>query len=512
MRKRTFILLVLDGWGVGRKDSFNPIYKADPQNIRHIRLNYPAGTLQASGIAVGLPWNEPGSSEVGHMTLGAGKVMYQDYPRISLAVRDKTFFKNEELLRTIEHAKVNKAKVNLIGLISEGSGHSVFEHLEALIELMNNEGSDFALHLFTDGVNGSLKSAGRFINRLPQEKIGSIAGRHFGMDSDLHWDRTKRAYEVMTGITKQADLTSNIASFIESLYEKGLTDEFINPTLINEKLKIGEGDGVIFFNFQEASMRQITEMFVNKEADEGHLIPENLRLTTFTNYGDQFDIPIAFPADKVVEPLGKVISDTGRIQLRLAETQKYAHVTYFFNGMNEAPYKNEYRVVIPSREEAKIDQYPEMRVREVGGRVLSAISEGIYDFILVNFANADMMAHVGNVDATIKAVAHIDEQVGLIMKAVLDTESVLVITSDHGNAEVMLDVRTGLVETGHNISPVPLYVVANGYERQKTDAQADEIEKVNTGVLSDVAPTILELMGIPKPEEMTGMSLLKLLR
>jgi len=524
MRKQTLVLLILDGWGVGKKDASNSIYKAEPKNLNHIRLNYPAGTLQASGIAVGLPWNEPGSSEVGHLTLGAGKVLYQDYPRISLAIKDKTFFENEELMRAINHAKENGAKVNLVGLLSAGSDHSSLEHLQALIELMQQKQMGFALHLFTDGINSAPKGALNLINKVPQEKIASLSGRHFAMDRDLHWDRTKRAYEAMVGVSKNILGENTIPTLLESFYERGLTDEFINPTLISDELKIKDGDSVVFFNFREDNMRQITEMFIDEEAGgranpamgiveaQKHLIPKDLHLVTFTNYGDRFNLPIAFPADNVEMPLGKVLADAGKVQLRLTESQKYAHVTYFFNGMHEMPYKNEYRVVVPSREEAKITEHPEMRVREVGSRALTAINEGVYDFILINFANADVMAHMGDFEATIKAINYIDEQVGLLMRAVLSSGSVMVITSDHGNADKMLDIRTGMAETGHNISPVPIYVVAGGYERPKSEAQADEIEKINTGVISDVAPTVLELMGIPKPSEMTGIGLFNYLR
>ncbi len=524
MAKRTVILLVLDGWGIGRKDESNAIYQANPKNFNYIRSNYLAGSLQAAGIAVGLPWNEPGSSEVGHMTLGAGRILYQDYPRISLAIRDNSFFKNMELLEAVAHARRNGTKVNLVGLLGEGSEHSAFEHLEALIKMMADEGVPYALHLFTDGVDSSSQGAVRLLGRLPQDKIGSLSGRHFAMDKDFHWENTRTCYNALTGSASLTVVADNVPAFLHSLYEKGLTDEFITPLVLNEQLKIGKGDGVIFFNFREDGIRQIVEMFTDEEAGgrpdpaagvleaKKHAIPEDLYLTTFTDYGRKFRLPVAFPQEKAVNPLGRVLSEAGKLQLRVAETQKYAHVTYFFNGMDESPMQNEYRVVIPSRTEAQIDNYPEMRVREVNARVLTALNEGIYDFILVNFANADVLAHVGNTEATQKAIGIIDEQLGLLLQAVLTANAVLVITSDHGNAEVVLDVRTGRVETEHNTSPVPVYVVANGYERQKTDRYADEIEKVSVGALSDVAPTILELMGVPKPAEMTGISLLRFLR
>jgi 2,3-bisphosphoglycerate-independent phosphoglycerate mutase len=524
MAKRAVILVVLDGWGIGREDESNAIYGANPKNLNYIRLHYPAGALQASGIAVGLPWGEPGSSEVGHMTLGAGRVLYQDYPRISLAVRDGSFFKNEVLLRALEHARTNGTKINFVGLLSGGSEHSALEHLEALVKMAEDNGVRFALHLFTDGIDSPPRGAPRLLSGLPPGTVGSISGRQFAMDKDGHWEKTKRCYEVMIGSAGSGVVPADATTILNTAYQRGLTDEFINPSLLREELKIGDGDSLVFFNFREDGIRQLAEMFVDKEAGgkmdlaagvletSEHPIPENLHLASFTNYGQRFDIPVAFPQEKILKPLGRVMAEAGKTQLRIAETQKYAHVTYFFNGMDEAPLQNEYRVIIPSREEAQIDKYPEMRIREVGARVLAAINEGVYDFILVNFANADVMAHTGNVDAVQKAVAAVDEQVGLLLGAVLESGSALVLVSDHGNAETVLDIRTGIVETAHNTSPVPIYLVAGDYKREKTDHQAREIERVSTGTLADVAPTILELAGVLKPAEMTGTSLLRFLQ
>ncbi len=524
MAKRTVVLLVLGGWGIGKKNNSNPIYKAEPKNINHIRFNYPAGTLQASGIAVGLPWNEGGNPEVGYLTLGAGKVLYQDYPRISLAIQDKSFFENKELLKTMNHVKEKATKVNFIGLISEGTSNSALEHLEALIEMAQKEGVPFALHLFSDGRDSSNGSAARLIAHLPQDRIGSISGRHYAMDIDLHLDRTLRAYEAIVGVKPPVGDVGDRGEFIKKLYEGGVTDEFIIPTLFNKDLSVKDGDGVVFFNFSEDSQRQLAKMFIDptyggkphyelgEREVKKHLVSSDLSIVSLIEYGGGLGIPAAFPQEKVLNPLGKVLSDAGKVQLRLAETQKYAYVTTLFNGMSTESFPNEYRVVIPSREDARVDEYPQMRVKDVASRVLSALNEGIYDFILADFANADTMAHTGNFDAALKAVTAIDEQVGLIVKATIASGSILVITSDHGNAEVMMDLRTGARDLGDNVSPVPIYIVAPGYERQKSESQVLEIEKLNTGVLSDVAPTILELMGIPKPEEMTGISLLQFLK
>lgn len=523
MAKRTVVLLVLSGWGIGKNDSSNPIYKAEPKNLNYIRLNYPAGTLQASGIAVGLPWNEEGNSEVGYLTLGAGKVLYQDFPRISLAIQDGSFFKNEALLQTIRSAKEKGGKVNLLGLIGEGTSVSALEHLDALMQLAQNEGVPFALHLYGDGRDSANGSTAKLMAHLPQERIGSIAGRHYAMDIDLHLDRTLRAYEAIAGIKTPTDVQDK-NEFLQKLYSSGTTDEFIPPTLFDKELAVKEGDGVIFFNFSEDSQRQLARMFIDPiyggrpryelgERDaKKHVIPAGLSLLSLVEYEKTLGIPAALPQEEIVNPLGKVLSDAGRVQLRLAETQKYAYVTTLFNGMVNKPFPNEYRVMIPSREEARVYEHPEMRVREVTERILSALNEGIYDFILADFMNVDMMAHTGDFDATIRAIQVADEQVGLIMRAVLASGSLLMITSDHGNAEIMMDLKTGSRDFGDNRSPVPIYLVASGYERAKDENQAAEIEKLNAGVLSDVAPTILDLMGIPKPSEMTGISTLQLLR
>lgn len=516
MQKRTLVLAVLDGWGIGAEDHSNPIYVAEPKQIAHIKHTYPAGTLQASGIAVGLPWGEVGDSEVGHLTLGAGKVLYQHYPRITLAIRNRSFFQNEALIGAAAHAKQHNSAVHLIGLVGQSNVHSSLEHLQALIELMRDEGVPrINLHLITDGEDSPPKSAPELVVQLPAEDIVSIAGRYFAMDRDLHWDRTARVYRMLiaasgggAGAPAPAPTASAIASFLTAHYARGLTDEFVEPTLIQPNRAVADNDALVFFNFREDSMRQLVHMFLDPTTGGPHPIPKNLYITTFTRYSSQFHVPVAFPPDAVVNPLGKVLSDAGRVQLRIAETSKYAHVTYFFNGFVEPPFPNEYRVLIPSRALAHADEHPEMMASDVTARVLSALGEGVYDFILVNYANADVVGHTGNFDAALAAVRVLDEQIGLLMKAVLDGGHILVITSDHGNAERMLDPMTGRKETGHETNPVPIYVITPGYERVKSRELVREIEQAKTGVLSDVAPTVLALMGIPKPAEMTGMNLL----
>src|SRR3990172_4185860 len=528
MRKEPTVLVVLDGWGIGKEDASNPISAAKPKNINYIKRTYPYGALQASGIAVGLPWGENGDSEVGHMTLGAGKVLYQDYPRISLKIKDGSFSKNDELLSALTNAKDKNSRVHLIGLIGRSNMYSSVEHLVALIEMARKENIEPILHIFTDGRDSPPKSAQDIIADLPIIQIASVSGRFFAMDRDLHWERTKRVYDMLVGdaedvgnvggvknvgseLEKQSN-GSNIPDFFRKVYASGTTDEFIEPTLIDPGQKVRGTDSVVFFNYREEGMRQLVEMFESPEAGGKHTIPQNLHIVTFTKYSDKLNFPVAFPADKVIVPLGKIISDRGLTQLRIAETEKYAHVTYFFNGLVEPPFNNEYRVLIPSKNIARHDQSPEMMASEITTRAVSAISEGIYDFILLNYANADIIGHTGNFDAAITAVRIIDEQIGTLTRAILDENGTLVITADHGNVENMFDQTTGLPETTHNPSSVPIFVIRNGYEREKSDEYVAEEENTNVGVLSDVAPTVLELMGIQKPEEMTGMSLLQSLR
>ena len=523
MTKQTVVLVVLDGWGIGRDNASNPVHIVGPPNINYIKHNYLAGSLQASGIAVGLPWNEEGNSEVGHLTLGAGKIIYQHYPRVSLAIQDGFFFKNRVLRDAFTHARKNNARVHFVGLLTTSGVHAHIEHLQALLKLAEEEKfPNVNLHLFTDGKDAPPKSAVQFIQKIPQEKIATIGGRFFAMDRDLHWDRTARAYKALVNLNgpasagasagRQIPMTKETPTeYLNAAYERGVTDDFIEPAIFNPEGVIKENDSVILFNFREDSIRQLTEMFISPKAGEEHEVPKDLYLATFTKYAGEFDLPVAFPAEEIVSPLGKVLADAGKVQLRIAETEKYAHITYFFNGFKEAPFKNEYRVLIPSKSTARPDEFPEMMASEITVRVVSALSEGVYDFILVNYANPDMIAHTGNFEAATRAVKAVDGSGGSLMKAALAHKHILAITSDHGNIERMIDPRTGLTETKHDPSQVPFYLVGQGYERKKDDAAVRKIESSNAGVLSDVAPTILHLMGLPVPPEMTGVNLLDLL-
>jgi len=510
MSKRTIILAILDGWGIGLPNESNPIHVVKPPNINYLKANFPAGVLQASGISVGLPWGEEGNSEVGHLNLGAGRIIYQYYPRITLAIRDKSFLENPALKAAYEHAKKNDSAVNLIGLLSEGNVHSSLEHLIALIQFAQKEKiSKLNLHLFTDGRDSPPNSALELLNKLPEEaKLASLSGRFYAMDREGHWDRTQKSYSVLIG---EGPTTEDVAGHIKKAYERKLSDEFVEPTVVGPvKRGIKNNDALIFFNFREDRIRQLAGAFIDKEFKNFPVKSfNNLYITTMTKYDESFNVPVAFPPEKIEVCLGKVLQDSGKTQLRIAETQKYPHITYFFNGMREEPFKNEYRILIPSKTIVRQAEQPEMMASEIATRAIESIGENVFDFVLINFANPDIIAHTGDYEACLRAVKVVDEQIGKIVKAVLEHDDILIITSDHGNIERVFNPLTGLPETQHDPNPVPIYLVAKEFERQKTKDEISQSERTNTGILADVSPTILELMGIPQPKEMTGQSLLK---
>jgi len=526
MSKRTIVLIILDGWGIGQPNDSNPIYVVNPSSINYIKANFPAGLLQASGISVGLPWGEEGNSEVGHLNLGAGKIIYQYYPRISLAIRDGSFFENKALLGAFEHAKENNSSVNLIGLLGQGNVHSSLEHLLALIEFAEKENiSKLNLHLFTDGRDSPPESAIELLSQIPNStgsgsRLASLSGRFYAMDRELHWERTQKAYAVLTG---EGEIVSDIQTHIKETHSRKLNDEFVEPIRTKANGDIKDGDALIFFNFREDRIRQLAAAFINpirnfEDTSNGASknfsnFPvkqfKNLYIATMTEYDKKFKVSIAFPPEKTDVCLSRVLSDNGKTQLRIAETQKYPHITYFFNGLKEEPFKNEYRVLVPSRAIVRQDEHPEMMAAEITTRAIESIGENAYDFILINYANSDIIAHTGNYEACLEAVKVIDKQLEKIIKTALDNDDILIITSDHGNIEKVIEPLTGLPETKHDANPVPIYLVAKEFMRARTKSEILQAEKEVIGILADVAPTILELMGINKPEEMTGQSLLK---
>ena len=511
--KRTFILAILDGWGLGNFDASNPIYMAHPEAMNFIHTHFPSCALQASGIAAGLPWEEEGNSEVGHITIGAGKIIYQHLPRISLSVEDGSFFENENLKKAFAHAKKNDSAVHLVGLLTAGNVHASMKHLAALIDMAKKEHCEkLYLQLISDGRDSPPHSLLELIERLREELtrnnrgvISSISGRYYAMNRDEHWDRTERAYRVLVGLDTTQRATT-IAETTTKTYADQSTDEFIEPWIIGDPHPISDNDAVIFFNFREDSMRQIVEPFVSPSFSKFKKKQlKNIQIVTMTSYRNDFAIPVAFPNETVEYPLGRVLAEQGKTQLRIAETQKYAHVTYFFNGLREEPFPNEFRVLIPSLNVPHPEEKPDMMASAITDRVLAALSENAFDVIVINYANADIIAHTGNYDASLKAVAAIDREIKRLLEKTLAENHILLVTSDHGNAEVLIDLKTGQAETKHNPNPVPFYVVAKEFELANPHPERYRPESI--GLLADVAPTLLALMNLPKPPEMTGQNL-----
>ncbi len=505
--RRTVVLIILDGWGIGQDNDSNPIHVVKPQNFQWLGDNYPLTSLQASGIAVGLPWGEVGNSEVGHLTLGAGKVVYQYYPKITMAVQDGTFFENPVLKQAFDHAKKNNSGVNLVGLLTKVNTHASLEHLQALLTMAEKEGvSNVKLHLFADGKDSAPRSLGELLSALPKDKLATLTGRYYAMDRNQNWSLVQKAYDCLTGAGGEAVTDPQAA--MDAVYARGMTEEFLPPLRLSPEKSIQDNDAVIFFNFREDSMREMAEAFILPEFDK---FPRkqfsNLFLATFTRYEDKLQAPVAFPADEVERPLSAVLSENQKTQLRLAETYKYAHVTYFFNGHREAPYKGEYRALVPSLTITHPEEKPELQASAVTDRLLEAIQNQGFDFVLVNYSNPDTIAHTGNYDACLEAVRVMDRELGRILKAILNTPTILLITSDHGNIEEVLNPKTGEPETQHDPSPVPLYLVSEELKGRKF-ANWPDIRNQTMGILSDVAPTILALMQLPQPPEMNGHNLL----
>ncbi len=514
--RRQIVLAVLDGWGIGKKDGSNPIHVQGTPNIDYIKSHFLSGALQASGIAIGLPWNEEGNSEVGHLTLGAGKVIFQHYPRISMSIRDGSFYKNKTLLDLASHVKNNSGTLNIAGLLTDANIHASLEHLLALIDFAKkNNIPKVNLHLYTDGKDSPLKSAGGLLSKVeaalsPTVKIASLIGRYYALDRDGHWDRTQKAYNALVG---DGPITEDYKELIAKNYSKNLSDEFIEPHLIGpENNGIKDGDGLIFFDFREDSIRQLVETFINPEFNNFPVKKfTNLFIATMTEYSPRFGLPVVSPQEKVENPIGKILSENGKSQLRIAESDKYAHVTYFFNGLHDKTFENEFRILVPSKNVARHDEAPEMMAAEITNRVIQALDENSFDFILINYANADIIGHTGNFDAGMVAVKTLDEQIGKLTQKILEDGDILIITADHGNVEKMMDPLTAKPTTGHDSSPVPVYIVAREFFRNKSKTEVENSENETVGILSDIAPTILHIMNISKPPEMTGQNLLSIL-
>jgi 2,3-bisphosphoglycerate-independent phosphoglycerate mutase len=513
MAKKVVVLVILDGWGIGHNNESNPIYVAKPQTFKWIQENYPTTSLQASGIAVGLPWGEVGNSEVGHLTLGAGKVLYQYYPKITMAIHDGTFFENNVLKDACAHARDHDGAINFAGLLTKANVHAALDHLQALIKMAQDEKvPKINLHLFADGKDSEPRSLESFLKQLPREYFASLIGRYYAMDREGNWQLTETAYQAMTGQVGQ--VVTDPAAIIAATYKQGQTEEYLPPMRFaangtdNGERKIKDGDALFFFNYREDSIQQLASAFITPGFDKFHTLPfKDLFVATMTHYNDAFTVPVAFPADVVENPIGKVLSDKGLTQLRVAESYKYAHVTYFFNGLREPPFPGEFRALIPSASGLHPEQHPEMMASAVTDRLIEAIRSRAFDFILVNYANPDAIAHTADYNASVEVVKVIDREIARVVKGAGGPDVTIAITSDHGHIEELINETTGLPESQHVASPVPFYLVDERLKGRKFINQND-LATETLGSLADVAPTLLELMGIPKPNEMTGRSIL----
>ena len=471
-------LVILDGWGCASPGPGNAVELADTPTFDRLWHTHPHMTLDASGEAVGLPPGQMGNSEVGHLTIGSGRVLFQDLMRVNKSIEDGSFFENPALLGAFERGE----RVHLLGLVSYGGVHSHIDHLRALLRFAPEK---TWIHAFTDGRDVSPHAAVKDLAELPADRIATVSGRYYAMDRDQRWERTQRAFDaILQGVGEQAD---DPVEAVRRSYERGITDEFIEPIVLEGRPRLDPArDSTIFFNFRPDRARQLTLK----------LIEAGAHITTMTRYRADLDVPVAFPEQEVRETLAEVLSEHGVRQLHVAETEKYAHVTYFLNGGREAEWEGETRVLVPSpRDVPSYDHKPEMAAREVTARFVDEIARGGYGFAVLNFANPDMVGHTGSIPAAVKAVETVDGCLGEVIEAVDRAGGVSLVTADHGNAEQMLAADGESLHTAHTTNPVPLIV---------TDS---EVTLRDTGELADLAPTLLGFMGIEQPLQMTGKSL-----
>lgn len=536
---KSVVLLVLDGFGIAPPGPGNAIYLARPTNYNQLIYSFPNTTLRASGESVGLPASEVGNTEVGHINIGAGRIVFQDLPRINMSVADGAFFKNPSFLKAINHVKINGGKLHLLGLISQATVHSSIEHLFALLYLMKENGlNNVCIHAVTDGRDSPPRSALDMIQMIEQKvkelqvgRIASVMGRYYAMDRDRRWERVEKAYNCLT--KSPAKTYASAQEAIDASYAEGKSDEFIDPVAIlsSESTRIEANDAVIFFNYRIDRPRELTKAFVLDDFEANanqqmsfdpysvkyyktHFPREelvnppftrgpkiaNLCFVTMTKYSEVVS-DVAFPPISVKQPLGEIIALAGLSQLRMSESEKERFVTYYFNGLRENPFDLEDRLIIPSPKVPTYDMKPEMAVYELTTLLLSKMAENKYPFIMVNIANPDMVGHTGNIEATIKAIQAVDSCLGKITSEGLKSGHTILITGDHGNAEQKINPQTGEISTEHTNNPVPLIVVSQEYQ--------GKFAKLQQGILADIAPTILSLLGVPIPEEITGRNLLE---
>lgn len=505
--KKPLMLMILDGWGINPDSTNNAVAQARTPNLSRLLAEYPHTQIRTSGMAVGLPDGQMGNSEVGHLNLGAGRIVYQDLTRITKSIQDGDFFTNPTLLDCIAKVKAAGGRLHLAGLLSDGGVHSHNTHLYALVELAKQQGVDeTCIHCLLDGRDTPPQSGAAYLQELEAElarighgRIATIIGRYYAMDRDNRWERVEKAYNAM--VLGQGEQAATATEAIQASYAAGVTDEFVLPTVISPAATINDGDAVIFFNFRSDRAREITRSLTFEQFDgfPRQRVPRLSGYVCMTEYDATFGLPIAYEQQELTNILGGVLANAGLNQLRIAETEKYAHVTFFFNGGVETPFPNEDRALIPSpKEVATYDQKPEMSAYLVAEEMVRRLEQDQYDVIILNFANCDMVGHTGILPAAVKAVEAVDSCVGTVVEKVRSLGGTVLITADHGNAEQMTDEQ-GEPHTAHTCNPVWLILV---------DDQRKDVTLKEGGKLADFAPTMLKLLGLAQPAEMTGESLL----
>jgi len=508
MEKKKVILIIMDGWGLGKKKSADAIQNANVPFVSSLYKKYPNTTLVTCGEAVGLPDGQMGNSEVGHLNLGAGRIVYQELQRINVAIRDGSFAKNEVLLQSIRLAKTNNKPLHLLGLVSDGGVHSHINHLKALTDVCKNEGlTEVFIHAFTDGRDTDPKSGLGFITELQQHlnssvgKIATISGRYFAMDRDKRWERVKLAYDAL--VNGEGEKSADALEAIKQSYGNNITDEFIKPTVIttagNKPVAvIKDGDVAICFNFRTDRCREITEVLTQQDFPDNGMHKLSLDYTTMTQYDHSFkNVHVVFENDDLKNTLGDIIAQNGLQQIRIAETEKYPHVTFFFSGGREKPFEGEKRIMAPSPKVATYDLKPEMSAWELTTSIIPEIESKAPSFICLNYANTDMVGHTGVFSAVVKAAETVDACVEKVVTAALNNGYTVFLTADHGNADYMVN-DDGSPNTAHSLNLVPFFIIDKEWKGT-----------IQPGKLGDLAPTILTMMQLPVPKEMTGNILIK---
>lgn len=494
-------LIILDGWGLGDHSSSDAIYNAHTPFFDHLMAIYPNATLQTSGEAVGLPEGQMGNSEVGHLNIGAGRVVYQELTRINKSIRDGEFQQNQTILNAFADAKHANKKVHFVGLVSEGGVHSSQAHLHTLCDMAQKFGlENYFVHAITDGRDCDPKSGLAYLQQLEQHlntqngKIATLIGRYYAMDRDKRWERVAKAYHLM--VNGNGEAAKSASSALETSYLNGLSDEFVLPHLIDKDGLIAQGDTVIFFNFRTDRPRELTVALTQEAFHEYNMMPLELNFCTMTNYDASFkNTKVIFDKDNLEMTIGEVVCKAGKTQVRIAETEKYPHVTFFFSGGREATFEGEERILVASPKVATYDLQPQMSAPEVAGKLIAHMTAQQPDFICLNFANPDMVGHTGVYSAIIEAVETVDAQLQKVVEAGLELGYEFLIMADHGNADYAINAD-GSPNTAHSLNPVPVILVSS------------DKHQLHDGILADVAPTILERMGLAKPAEMTGSSLI----